>query len=116
MYKLVSSSTRCCRLKWSVRGGIQLTNTLFSHAVSLVADVRNDPELCSGRNKPKLPLVCRISGMLQTTCPPTCPVVRLHVHLSRYFSHFVGPKLDALDRQNSGREDMGLTALLLFLV
>ena len=48
-----------------------------------------------GRNKPKLPLVRRISDMLQTTCPPTCPLVQVLVH-------FVGPKLDALDRQNSG--------------
>ena len=59
-----------------------------------------------GRNKPKLPLVRRISDMLQTTCPPTCPLVQV-------FVHFVGPKLDALDRQNSGqgnvRDDMGLT-------
>ena len=60
-----------------------------------------------GRNKPKLPLVRRISDMLQTTCPPTCPLVQVLVH-------FVGPKLDALDRQNSGqcnivRDDMGLT-------
>ena len=45
-----------------------------------------------GRNKPKLPLVRRISDKLQTSCPPTCPLV-----------HFVGPKLVALDRQNSGR-------------
>ena len=49
-----------------------------------------------GRNKPKLPLVRRISDMLQTTCPPTCPLVQVLVH-------FVGPKLDALDRQNSGQ-------------
>ena len=57
-----------------------------------------------GRNKPKLPLVRRISDMLQTTCPPTCPLVQVLVH-------FVGPKLDALDRQNSGqcRGDIGLT-------
>ena len=34
--------------------------------------------------------------MLQTTCPPTCPLVQV-------LFHFVGPKLDALDRQNSGR-------------
>ena len=68
------------------------------------------PEAVSrGRNKPKLPLVRRISDMLQTTCPPTCPLVQV-------LFHFVGPKLDALDRQNSGREDMGLTVLLLFLV
>ena len=32
--------------------------------------------------------------MLQTTCPPTCPLVQVLVR-------FVGPKLDALDRQNS---------------
>ena len=49
-----------------------------------------------GRNKPKLPLVRRISDMLQTTCPPTCPLVQVLVH-------FVGPKLDARDRQNSGQ-------------
>ena len=34
--------------------------------------------------------------MLQTTCPPTCPLVQVLVH-------FVGPKLDVLDRQNSGQ-------------
>ena len=57
-----------------------------------------------GRNKPKLPLVRRISDMLQTTCPPTCPLVQVLVH-------FVGPKLDALDRQIAAnvRDDMGLT-------
>ena len=33
-----------------------------------------------GRNKPKLPLVRRISDMLKTTCPPTCPLVRVLVH------------------------------------
>ena len=38
-----------------------------------------------GRNKPKLPLVRRISDMLKTTCPPTCPLVQVLVH-------FVGPK------------------------
>ena len=32
--------------------------------------------------------------MLQTTCPPTCPLVQV-------LFHFVGPKLEALDRQNS---------------
>ena len=32
--------------------------------------------------------------MVQTTCPPTCPLVQVLVR-------FVGPKLDALDRQNS---------------
>ena len=52
----------------------------------------SNPMIPRGRNKPKLPLVRRISDMLQTTCPPTCPLV-----------HFVGPKLDALDRQNSGQ-------------
>ena len=52
--------------------------------------------LCRDRNKPKLPLVRRISDMLQTTCPPTCPLVQVLVR-------FVGPKLDALDRQNSGQ-------------
>ena len=71
-----------------------------------------------GRNKPKLPLVRRISDMLQTTCPPTCPLVQVLVH-------FVGPKLDALDRQNSGQckgwhgshwQCATGTALLLFLV
>ena len=36
-----------------------------------------------GRNKPKLPLVRRISDMLQTTCPP--------VHLSRYLSILSDP-------------------------
>ena len=41
--------------------------------------------LCRGRNKPKLPLVRRISDMLKTTCPPTCPLVQVLVH-------FVGPK------------------------
>ena len=50
--------------------------------------------LYMGRNKPKLPLVRQISDMVQTTCPPTCPLVQVLVH-------FVGPKLDALDRQNS---------------
>ena len=39
--------------------------------------------------------------MLQTTCPPTCPLVQVLVH-------FVGPKLDALDRKPI-RDDMGLT-------
>ena len=34
--------------------------------------------------------------MLQTTCPPTCPLVQV-------LFYFVGPKLDALDRQNSGQ-------------
>ena len=38
-----------------------------------------------GRNMPKLPLVRRISDMLKTTCPPTCPLVQVLVH-------FVGPK------------------------
>ena len=33
-----------------------------------------------GRDKPKLSLVCRISDMLKTTCPPTCPLVRELVH------------------------------------
>ena len=33
-----------------------------------------------GRNKPKLPLVRRISDMLKTTCPPTCPLVQVLVH------------------------------------
>ena len=56
--------------------------------------------LYRGRNKPKLPLVRRISDMLQTTCPPTCPLVQRLVH-------FVGPKLDALYRQKS----MGLIFL-----
>ena len=32
--------------------------------------------------------------MVQSTCPPTCPLVQVLVH-------FVGPKLDTLDRQNS---------------
>ena len=41
--------------------------------------------LVRGRNKPKLPLVRRISDMLKTTCPPTCPLVQVLVH-------FVGPK------------------------
>ena len=41
----------------------------------------------------KLPLVRRISDMLKTTCPHTCSLVQVLVH-------FVGPKLDALDRQN----------------
>ena len=49
-----------------------------------------------GRYKPKLPLVRRLSDMLQTTCPPTCPLVQV-------LFHFVGPKLDALDRHNSGQ-------------
>ena len=50
-----------------------------------------------GRNKPKLPLVRRISDMLKTTCPHTCSLVQVLVH-------FVGPKLDALDRQNRKHE------------
>ena len=41
--------------------------------------------VCRGRNKPKLPLVRRISDMLKTTCPLTCPLVQVLVH-------FVGPK------------------------
>ena len=64
-----------------------------------------------GRNKPKLPLVCRISDMLQTTCPPTCPLVQV-------LFHFVGPNwmLSTIKIADNLREDMGLTALLLFLV
>ena len=50
-----------------------------------------------GRNKPKLPLVRRISDMLKTTCPPTFPLVQVLVH-------FGGPKWDALSRQNSGHD------------
>ncbi len=64
-----------------------------------------------GRNKPKLPLVRRISDMLQTTCPPTCPLVQV-------LFHFVGPNwmLSTIKIADNLREDMGLTALLLFLV
>ena len=61
-----------------------------------LAKWHNEPHYIRGRNKPKLPLVRQISDMLQTTCPPTCPLVQV-------FVHFVGPKLDALDRQNSGQ-------------
>ena len=49
--------------------------------------------MCRGQNKPKLPLVRRISDMLKITCPHTCSLVQVPVH-------FVGPNLDALDRQN----------------
>ena len=52
-----------------------------------------------GRNKPKLPLVRRISDC-QTCCKL---LVRLHVTLVQVLVHFVGHKLDALGRQNSGQ-------------
>ena len=52
-----------------------------------------------GRNKPKLPLVRRISDMLKTTCPPTCPLVRVI-----YLSMLSGHKFDAIDHQNSGHD------------
>ena len=71
----------------------------FRPAVLVVTVSTHNSYGCSvhrGRNMPKLPLVRRISDMLQTTCPPTCPLVQVLVH-------FVGPKLDALDRQNSGQ-------------
>ena len=61
-----------------------------------------------GRNKPKLPLVHRISDMLKTTCPHTCSLVQVLVH-------FVGPKLDALDRQNRKHESHRCAKTLVFI-
>ena len=62
-----------------------------------------------GRNKPKLPLVRRISDMLKTTCPHTCSLVQVLVH-------FVGPKLDALDRQNRKHESHRFFKFLIWSV
>ena len=62
-----------------------------------------------GRKKPKLPLVRRISDMLKTTCPHTCSLVQVLVR-------FVGPKLDALDRQNSKHESHRLFKFLIWSV
>ena len=63
-----------------------------------------------GRNKPKLPLVRRISDKLQTTCPPTCPLVQVLVILS-------DPNwmLSIVKIADNIREDMGLTVFFYFL-
>ena len=85
---------KCQVVKLSLDSAAEIaeeTSTNVSQFISL-----SQLYVSRGRNKPKLPLVRRISDMLQTTCPPTCPLVQVLVH-------FVGPKLDALDRQNSGQ-------------
>ena len=45
----------------------------WAHMIASLAFYRG----ARGRNKPKLPPVRRISDMLKTTCPPTCPLVRV---------------------------------------
>ena len=45
--------------------------------------------------------------MLKTTCPHTCSLVQVLVH-------FVGPKLDALDRQNRKHESHRLFKFLIW--
>ena len=82
-WKQIIYLLRCYKVKWQ-------------HWKQIIYLLRCYEVKCRGRNKPKLPLVRRISDMLQTTCPPTCPLVQVLVH-------FVGPKLDALDRQNSSQ-------------
>ena len=62
-----------------------------------------------GRNKPTLPRVRRISDMLKITCPHTCSLVQVLVH-------FVGPKLDALDRQNRKHESHRFFKFLIWSV
>ena len=64
---------------------IYTSTKLYINVSHIAANARKHAYLYRGRNKPKLPLVCRISDMLKTTCPPTYPLVQVLVH-------FVGPK------------------------